>query len=63
MDEIWIPHGWGWQEGQWQTDALVILEEDIRGEYELTVLLLWSGAIKYIPPKQQRETSHVEYKL
>ena len=35
----------------------------IRGEYEFTVLLLLSGAIKYIPPKQRRKTSHVEYKL
>ena len=32
----------------------------IRGEYEFTVLLLLSGAIKYIPPKQQSKTSHVE---
>ena len=43
------------------------IEGDIRGnireEYEFTVLLLLSGAIKYIPPKQQRKTSHVEYKL
>ena len=34
----------------------------IRGEYEFTVLLLLSGAIKYIHLKQQRKTSHVEYK-
>ena len=38
----------------------------IRGEYyrgyEFTVLLLLSGPIKYIPPKQQRKTSRVEYK-
>ena len=33
----------------------------IIGEYEFTVLLLLSGAIKYIPQKQQRKTSHVEY--
>ena len=33
-----------------------------RGEYEFTVLLLLSGTIKYIPPKQQKKTCHVEYK-
>ena len=32
-------------------------------EYEFTVLLLLSGDIKYIPPKQQKKPSHVEYKL
>ena len=36
---------------------------NIRGEYEFTVLLLLSGAIKYIPPKQQRKTSYVEYNM
>ena len=40
-------------------DAFVILEGNVRGEYEFTVLLLLSGAIKYIPPKQQ--ICHVEY--
>ena len=34
----------------------------LRGEYEFTVLLLLSGAIKYIPPKQQKKRSYVEYK-
>ena len=52
----------GWQEWQWQTDGFVILKENIRGKYEFTVLLLLLGAIKYIPPKQHRKTSHVEYK-
>ena len=33
----------------------------IRGEYDFTVLLLLSRAIKYIPRKQQRKMSHVEY--
>ena len=40
-----------------------ILEENIRGEHEFTVLLLLSGAIKYILQKQQRKTSHVGYNV
>ena len=43
--------------------AFVILEGNIRGEYEFTVLLLLSGAIKYIPQEQQRKTSHVEHNI
>ena len=38
-----------------------ILEGILNVEYLFTVLLLLSGAIKYIPPKQQRKTSYVEY--
>ena len=30
-------------------------------EGNMNSLQLMSGAIKYIPPKQQRKTSHVEY--
>ena len=52
----------GWQEGQWQTDGFVVLKENIREKYEFTVLQLLLGAIKYIPPKQHRKTSHVEYR-
>ena len=46
--------------GTMTNSAFVILEGNIRGEYEFTVLLLLSGAIKYIPQEQQRKTSHVE---
>ena len=43
-------------------DAFVILGGNIRGNMNsLHVLLLLSGTIKYIPSKQQRKTSHVEY--
>ena len=34
------------------TDAFLILEENIRGEYEFTILLLLSGDIKYIPQRK-----------
>ena len=36
---------------------------NIGGEYEFTVFLLLSGAIEYIPQKQQRKTSQALWNI